>query len=84
MLAYRIILFWLPLLAGGIAFAALRRDIPRGGELASCAPAISARLLEPTQGAVTTGASGQLVDYAGARSPATKSVSRRISGFRVC
>lgn len=42
-LAYRIILFWLPLVIGGFAFAALRRDIPRGGELARCAPAISAQ-----------------------------------------
>jgi uncharacterized membrane protein YbhN (UPF0104 family) len=40
-LAYRVILFWLPLLAGGVAFAALRRDMPTGGELASCAPAIA-------------------------------------------
>jgi hypothetical protein len=38
-----VILFWLPLIAGGIAFAALRRDMPRGGELASCAPAIAAQ-----------------------------------------
>jgi uncharacterized membrane protein YbhN (UPF0104 family) len=42
-LAYRVILFWLPLIAGGIAFAALRRDMPGGNELASCAPAIAAQ-----------------------------------------
>jgi uncharacterized membrane protein YbhN (UPF0104 family) len=42
-LAYRTILFWLPLIAGGIAFAALRRDMPSYGELASCAPAIAAQ-----------------------------------------
>jgi uncharacterized membrane protein YbhN (UPF0104 family) len=42
-LAYRVILFWLPLVAGGIAFARLRRDMPRYGELASCAPAIAAQ-----------------------------------------
>ena len=42
-LAYRLILFWLPLIAGGIAFNALRRDMPSGGELASCAPAIAAQ-----------------------------------------
>jgi uncharacterized protein (TIRG00374 family) len=42
-LAYRVILFWLPLIAGGIAFAALRRDMPGGYELASCAPAIAAQ-----------------------------------------
>ena len=42
-LGYRVILFWLPLIAGGIAFAALRRDMPAGGELASCAPAIAAQ-----------------------------------------
>ena len=42
-LAYRVILFWLPLIVGGIAFAALRRDMPSGGELAACAPAIAAQ-----------------------------------------
>jgi uncharacterized membrane protein YbhN (UPF0104 family) len=40
-LAYRVILFWLPLLIGGLAFATLRRDMPTGNELASCAPAIA-------------------------------------------
>jgi len=40
-LAYRIILFWLPLLVGGVSFTTLRRDMPTGGELASCAPAIA-------------------------------------------
>jgi uncharacterized membrane protein YbhN (UPF0104 family) len=42
-LAYRIILFWLPLIVGGIAFALLRRDMPTGQEFASCAPAIAAQ-----------------------------------------
>jgi uncharacterized membrane protein YbhN (UPF0104 family) len=42
-LAYRVILFWLPLVVGGIAFAALRRDMPSGYELATCAPAIAAQ-----------------------------------------
>jgi uncharacterized membrane protein YbhN (UPF0104 family) len=42
-LAYRVILFWLPLIVGGIAFAALRRDMPGSYELASCAPAIAAQ-----------------------------------------
>ena len=42
-LAYRVILFWLPLVVGGIAFASLRRDMPSGGELATCAPAIAAQ-----------------------------------------
>jgi uncharacterized membrane protein YbhN (UPF0104 family) len=42
-LAYRVILFWLPLLIGSIAFAALRRNMPAGGELAACAPAIAAQ-----------------------------------------
>ena len=42
-LAYRLILFWLPLILGGIAFNALRRDMPSRGELASCAPAIAAQ-----------------------------------------
>lgn len=35
-LAYRVILFWLPLIAGGIAFALLRRDMPRDNELGAC------------------------------------------------
>jgi uncharacterized membrane protein YbhN (UPF0104 family) len=42
-LGYRLILFWLPLIVGGIAFAALRRDMPGGGELAACAPAVAAQ-----------------------------------------
>ncbi len=41
-LTYRVILFWLPLIVGGIAFASLRRDMPGGYELASCAHAIAA------------------------------------------
>jgi uncharacterized membrane protein YbhN (UPF0104 family) len=40
-LGYRVILFWLPLVVGGIAFAQLRHSMPRSGELASCAPAIA-------------------------------------------
>ena len=40
---YRVILFWLPLIAGGMAFASLRRDMPSGGELAACEPAIAAQ-----------------------------------------
>jgi uncharacterized protein (TIRG00374 family) len=42
-LAYRIILFWLPLVVGGIAFALLRRDMPSGEEFAACTPAIAAQ-----------------------------------------
>ena len=42
-LAYRVILFWLPLVLGGIAFALLRRDMPGSYEFASCAPAIAAQ-----------------------------------------
>ena len=42
-LAYRVILFWLPLVVGGIAFAALRRDMPGSYEFATCAPAIAAQ-----------------------------------------
>jgi uncharacterized membrane protein YbhN (UPF0104 family) len=42
-LAYRVILFWLPLIVGGIAFASLRRDLPSGVELAACEPAIAAQ-----------------------------------------
>jgi uncharacterized membrane protein YbhN (UPF0104 family) len=41
--AYRLILFWLPLVLGGIAFTSLRRNMPTGYELASCAPAIAAQ-----------------------------------------
>jgi uncharacterized membrane protein YbhN (UPF0104 family) len=41
--AYHLILFWLPLILGAIAFALLRRNMPRGGEFASCAPAIAAQ-----------------------------------------
>jgi uncharacterized membrane protein YbhN (UPF0104 family) len=42
-LAYRVILFWLPLVVGGIAFAELRRNMPGSYEFASCAPAIAAQ-----------------------------------------
>jgi len=42
-LAYRVILFWLPLIVGGVAFFMLRRDMPRGRELAACEPAIAAQ-----------------------------------------
>jgi uncharacterized protein (TIRG00374 family) len=35
-LAYRIILFWLPLIAGSIAFLQLRRDVPHDREFATC------------------------------------------------
>jgi uncharacterized membrane protein YbhN (UPF0104 family) len=38
---YHLILFWLPLVVGGIAFVRLRRNMPSGGEFASCAPAIA-------------------------------------------
>jgi uncharacterized membrane protein YbhN (UPF0104 family) len=41
-LAYRVILFWLPLIVGAIAFAALRRDMPGGYEMAACSHAIAA------------------------------------------
>jgi uncharacterized membrane protein YbhN (UPF0104 family) len=40
---YHVILFWLPLIVGAIAFAMLRRNMPSGGEFASCAPAIAAQ-----------------------------------------
>ena len=40
-LAYRIILFWLPLVVGGLAFALLRRDMPSGREFAACKAAIA-------------------------------------------
>ena len=32
-LSYRVILFWLPLLVGGVAFFQLLRDMPKDGEL---------------------------------------------------
>ncbi len=49
-LGYRVILFWLPLILGGIAFASLRRDMPEEGELSACGPAIAAQLdLQPTR-----------------------------------
>jgi uncharacterized membrane protein YbhN (UPF0104 family) len=41
--AYHVILFWLPLIVGGVAFAMLRRNMPGSGEFASCAPAIAAQ-----------------------------------------
>lgn len=41
-LAYRIILFWLTLIAGGVAFEGLRRDMPSGEEFTACAHAIAA------------------------------------------
>jgi uncharacterized membrane protein YbhN (UPF0104 family) len=41
--AYRVILFWLPLVAGAVAFTGLRRDMPGGYELAACSPAIAAQ-----------------------------------------
>ncbi len=42
-LGYRVILFWLPLIIGAIAFLALRRDMPSGYEFASCEPALAAQ-----------------------------------------
>ncbi len=44
-LAYQVILFWLPLVVGGVAFAQLRRDMPESHEFASCAPAVAAQSL---------------------------------------
>ena len=41
--AYHLILFWLPLVIGGVAFAMLRRHMPSRGEFATCAPAIAAQ-----------------------------------------
>lgn len=40
-LAYRVILFWLPLVLGGIAFFQLRRSMPSGEELAVDDPAVA-------------------------------------------
>jgi uncharacterized protein (TIRG00374 family) len=41
--AYHVILFWLPLVIGGVLFARLLRNMPNPGEFASCAPAIAAQ-----------------------------------------
>jgi uncharacterized protein (TIRG00374 family) len=41
--AYHVVLFWLPLIVGAIAFAMLRRNMPSPGEFASCKPAIAAQ-----------------------------------------
>ncbi len=41
--AYHVILFWLPLLIGGVAFAQLLRNMPSPGEFESCRPAIAAQ-----------------------------------------
>jgi uncharacterized membrane protein YbhN (UPF0104 family) len=43
---YHLILFWLPLILGGIAFTRLRRNMPDGQEFASCAPAIAIQTLD--------------------------------------
>jgi uncharacterized membrane protein YbhN (UPF0104 family) len=51
-LAYRIILFWLPLIVGGLAFEGLRRDMPSGQEFAACAPAVALQTVQlPASGA---------------------------------
>ena len=41
--AYHVILFWLPLVIGGVAFGLLRRNMPPPWEFAQCAPAIAAQ-----------------------------------------
>ncbi|MEO7198078.1 MAG: flippase-like domain-containing protein [Solirubrobacterales bacterium] len=41
-LAYRMILFWMPLIVGGVAFFMLNRDMPRGTELAASESAAAA------------------------------------------
>jgi uncharacterized membrane protein YbhN (UPF0104 family) len=41
--AYHVILFWLPLVIGGVSFAQLLRNMPSRGEFASCKPAIAAQ-----------------------------------------
>ena len=53
-LGYRVILFWLPLILGGIAFASLRRDMPEEGELSACSPAIAAQLISADAVRVTS------------------------------
>lgn len=39
-LAYRLVLFWMPLLVGGLAFMSLRRDMPDATEFTACEAAI--------------------------------------------
>jgi uncharacterized protein (TIRG00374 family) len=41
--AYHVILFWLPLVLGGVAFGMLRRNMPTPWEFARCTPAIAAQ-----------------------------------------
>ena len=43
---YHLILFWLPLIVGGIAFLRLRRDMPSSSEFTACAPAIAIQTLD--------------------------------------
>jgi uncharacterized membrane protein YbhN (UPF0104 family) len=43
---YHLILFWLPLIVGAIAFLRLRRDMPTGTEFAACSPAIAIQSLD--------------------------------------
>jgi uncharacterized membrane protein YbhN (UPF0104 family) len=51
-LAYRIILFWLPLVLGGVGFEGLRRDMPSGQEFAACEPAVALQTVQlPASGA---------------------------------
>jgi uncharacterized membrane protein YbhN (UPF0104 family) len=51
--AYHVILFWLPLFVGGVAFVMLRRNMPSPGEFATCAPAIAAQSPEPLASAAS-------------------------------
>jgi uncharacterized membrane protein YbhN (UPF0104 family) len=51
--AYHVILFWLPLFIGGVAFVMLRRNMPSPGEFATCAPAIAAQSAEPLASATS-------------------------------
>jgi uncharacterized protein (TIRG00374 family) len=43
---YHLILFWLPLVVGGVSFTRLLRNMPREAEFASCAPAIAIQTLD--------------------------------------
>jgi uncharacterized protein (TIRG00374 family) len=43
---YHLILFWLPLVVGGVSFTRLLRNMPGEAEFASCAPAIAIQTLD--------------------------------------
>ena len=80
-LAYRIILFWLPLVVGGIAFGLLRRDMPTGQEFAACAPALAARSAARPHCFLDFGAEAAPLEYIGS-SPQPESEKLRRSSVQ--